>query len=80
MIILAQSLTIEVNAGTQMALITARVLGRLGILDEIMDTTNTKVPKMLRRWQDNKVVNTAPLMLFACSLARRVQENLSICR
>lgn len=40
----------------------ARILGRLGFLDKIMDKANDMVDMSLRRWQDNSEIGTVPLI------------------
>lgn len=52
----------EVGAGIQMAPNAARILGRFGLLQDIMERANVLKENSLRRWQNNKVIGTAPLM------------------
>ena len=63
MIILEQASQIrEVGAGIQIAPNAARVLGRFGLLEKIMDCANVTQASSSRRWQDNEEIGTAPLM------------------
>ena len=52
----------EVGAGIQMAPNAARILGRFGLLEKIMDDANIMEKNSLRRWQNNEEIGTAPLM------------------
>lgn len=52
----------EVGAGIQMAPNNLRILGRLGVLPEILKSTNLMEKNSLRRWKDNEELGTAPLM------------------
>lgn len=52
----------EVGAGIQMAPNNMRILGRLGVLPEIVKCCNFMKKNSLRRWQDNLELGTAPLM------------------
>lgn len=52
----------EVGAGIQMAPNAARILGRLGLLEKIMEKSNLLTKSSLRRWQNNKELGAAPLM------------------
>ena len=59
----------EVGAGIQIAPNAARILGRFGLLDQIIESANVLNTISLRRWQDNKELGTVPLM-------PQVRENL----
>ncbi|KAF7198442.1 FAD-dependent monooxygenase OpS4 [Pseudocercospora fuligena] len=52
----------EVGAGIQMAPNNMRILGRMGVLPEIVKQCNFMKQNSLRRWQDNSELGTAPLM------------------
>jgi salicylate hydroxylase len=52
----------EVGAGIQMAPNNMRILGRLGLLREVVECCNFMTKNSLRRWQDNSELGTAPLM------------------
>ena len=63
MVILEQvSQITEVGAGIQMAPNAARILGRFGLLEKIMEYANVLEKTSSRRWQDNKEIGVAPLM------------------
>lgn len=63
MIILEQVKEIaEVGAGIQMAPNNMRILGRLGVLPELMKYVNLLESNSLRRWKDNEELGSAPLM------------------
>ena len=52
----------EVGAGIQMAPNAARILGRLGLLGQIMKEANILEMNSLRRYANNAELGTAPLM------------------
>ncbi|KAI4724815.1 putative monooxygenase [Aureobasidium sp. EXF-10728] len=52
----------EVGAGIQMAPNNMRILGRFGVLPEIVKHCNFMTRNSLRRWKDNEELGTAPLM------------------
>ncbi|KAK4684198.1 microfibrillar-associated protein 1, partial [Tremellales sp. Uapishka_1] len=52
----------EVGAGIQMAPNAARIMGRFGLLEKIMQKANSLTKNSLRRWKDNSELGTAPLM------------------
>ncbi|KAL8243914.1 hypothetical protein R6Q59_010172 [Mikania micrantha] len=52
----------EVGAGIQMAPNNLRILGRLGVLPEVLLSANLMKKNSLRRWKDNEELGTAPLM------------------
>lgn len=52
----------EVGAGIQMAPNNMRILGRFGVLPEIVKYCSFMKNNSLRRWQDNSELGTAPLM------------------
>ncbi|GAB7346252.1 hypothetical protein MBLNU457_4981t1 [Dothideomycetes sp. NU457] len=52
----------EVGAGIQMAPNNMRILGRFGVLPEILKHTNLMERNSLRRWKNNEELGTAPLM------------------
>ncbi|RAH64856.1 FAD/NAD(P)-binding domain-containing protein [Aspergillus aculeatinus CBS 121060] len=52
----------EVGAGIQVAPNAARILGRLGLLDRVMDKANVLEKNSLRRYANNEELGTAPLM------------------
>jgi salicylate hydroxylase len=52
----------EVGAGIQVAPNASRILGRLGLLEQIMAKANALEMISLRRWQDDTELGTAPLM------------------
>lgn len=52
----------EVGAGIQMAPNNMRILGRFGVLPEIVKYCSFMQSNSLRRWQDNSELGTAPLM------------------
>ncbi|RAL01458.1 salicylate hydroxylase [Aspergillus ibericus CBS 121593] len=52
----------EVGAGIQMAPNAARILGRLGLLEEVMSKANTMEINSLRRYENNEELGQAPLM------------------
>jgi salicylate hydroxylase len=52
----------EVGAGIQMAPNAARIMGRFGLLDKIMEKANALESNSLRRWEDDRELGTAPLM------------------
>ena len=63
MIILEQASQLrEVGAGIQIAPNAARILGRFGLLEKIMDCANIPRASSSRRWQDNKEIGGAALM------------------
>ena len=63
MVILEQVSQIgEVGAGIQMAPNAARILGRFGLLQNIMESANVLKESSSRRWQNNEKIGTAPLM------------------
>ena len=63
MIILEQASQIrEIGAGIQIAPNAARILGRFGLLEKIMDCANVTQASSSRRWQNNEEIGTAPLM------------------
>lgn len=52
----------EVGAGIQLAPNNLRILGRFGILEEVLKYTNLMKKNSLRRWKNNEELGTAPLM------------------
>lgn len=56
----------EVGAGIQVAPNAARILGRLGLLDQVMDKANVLEKNSLRRYANNQELGTAPLMPEVC--------------
>lgn len=52
----------EVGAGIQVAPNAARILGRLGLLSEVMEKANILDKNSLRRYANNEELGTAPLM------------------
>ncbi|KAJ5323462.1 salicylate hydroxylase [Penicillium atrosanguineum] len=52
----------EVGAGIQVAPNAARILGRLGLLSEVMEKANVLDKNSLRRYANNEELGTAPLM------------------
>ena len=63
MVILEQSPQLrEVGAGIQMAPNAARILGRFGVLEKMMECANVLKETSSRRWQNNEGIGTAPLM------------------
>lgn len=52
----------EVGAGIQMAPNAARILGRLGLLEEVMQRANILEKNSLRRWENDVELGCAPLM------------------
>ncbi|SMY28061.1 unnamed protein product [Zymoseptoria tritici ST99CH_1A5] len=52
----------EVGAGIQMAPNNMRILGRLGVLPEVVKYCNFMEKNSLRRWKDNSELGIAPLM------------------
>ena len=52
----------EVGAGIQMAPNAARILGRFGLLQKIMESANVLKESSSRRWQNDEEIGTAPLM------------------
>lgn len=52
----------EVGAGIQMAPNNLRILGRLGVLPEVLKHVNLLEGNSLRRWKDNTELGSAPLM------------------
>lgn len=52
----------EVGAGIQMAPNNMRILGRYGVLPELMKHVNLLETNSLRRWEDNQELGAAPLM------------------
>ena len=65
----------EVGAGIQMAPNAARILGRFGILDKVMEKANVLEKNSLRRYANDEELGTAPLMpevedLLTCTTTR----------
>jgi salicylate hydroxylase len=52
----------EVGAGIQMAPNAARIMGRFGLLEKIMEKANVLDKNSLRRWEDDRELGAAPLM------------------
>ncbi|KAJ5294076.1 salicylate hydroxylase [Penicillium antarcticum] len=52
----------EVGAGIQVAPNAARILGRLGLLSQVMERANVREQNSLRRYANNEELGTAPLM------------------
>lgn len=52
----------EVGAGIQVAPNAARILGRLGLLGQVMEKANVLEKNSLRRYANNEELGTAPLM------------------
>ncbi|MCJ1405496.1 hypothetical protein MMC11_008724 [Xylographa trunciseda] len=52
----------EVGAGIQMAPNAARILGRFGLLEKVMEKANVLEKNSLRRYANNEELGTAPLM------------------
>ena len=52
----------EVGAGIQIAPNAARILGRFGLLEKIMECANVLEETSSRRWQNDEEIGTAPLM------------------
>ena len=52
----------EVGAGIQMAPNNMRILGRFGVLPELMKFVNLLESVSLRRWDDNALIGAVPLM------------------
>lgn len=65
----------EVGAGIQMAPNSARILGRFGLLEKIMDKSNVLKKNSLRRWQDNRILGSAPLMPEVCATSCGVWQD-----
>jgi salicylate hydroxylase len=56
----------EVGAGIQVAPNAARILSRLGLLDQVMKKSNVLEKNSLRRYANNQELGTAPLMPQVC--------------
>lgn len=56
-----------VGAGIQVAPNAARILGRIGLLDQVMEKANVLNKNSLRRYANNKEPGTAPLMPEVCN-------------
>lgn len=52
----------EIGSGIQLAPNTTRTLARFGLLEEIIQSANILEEISIRRWRDDKVIGTAPLM------------------
>ncbi|KAI9810901.1 MAG: hypothetical protein M1827_005760 [Pycnora praestabilis] len=52
----------EVGAGIQVAPNCARILGRFGLLEKVMEKANMLTKNSLRRWENNEELGSAPLM------------------
>lgn len=52
----------EVGAGIQIAPNAARILGRFGVLEKIMECASAMKEYSSRRWHSNEEIGTAPLM------------------
>lgn len=52
----------EVGAGIQIAPNAARILGRFGVLGNIINCANVLEQTSSRRWQNDEEIGTAPLM------------------
>ena len=59
----------EVGAGIQVAPNAARILGRLGLLEEVMSKANVLEMNSLRRYADNEELGRAELMPGVCSFS-----------
>ena len=46
----------------QLAPNASRILGRLGLLEKVLDHANIIESNAIRRWKDNAELGTAPLM------------------
>ena len=67
----------EVGAGIQLAPNNMRILGRFGVLPELMKHTNLLERNSLRRWKDNEELGTAPLMpLVSSSYTSQTETDL----
>ncbi|KAJ5134734.1 salicylate hydroxylase [Penicillium atrosanguineum] len=62
----------EVGAGIQVAPNAARILGRLGLLSEVMEKANVLDKNSLRRYANNEELGTAPLMPQLTGTSSRV--------
>jgi salicylate hydroxylase len=67
----------EVGAGIQMAPNAARILGRFGILEEVVAKANVLERNSLRRYEDVEELGTAPLMPQVCLRGLRIRVLLS---
>jgi salicylate hydroxylase len=56
----------EVGAGIQIAPNASRILGRLGLLEKVMENANVLEKNSLRRYANNAELGTAPLMPGVC--------------
>ena len=63
----------EVGAGIQMAPNAARILGRFGLFQKIMDNANVVEMNSLRRWQNNEEIGMAPLMPQVRNMVYKLQ-------
>lgn len=52
----------EVGAGIQLAPNSSRILGRFGVLEDILEHTTLMVANVLKRWTDGHEIGTAPIM------------------
>lgn len=64
----------EVGAGIQLAPNNTRILGRFGVLSELMKHTNLLERNSLRRWKDNEELGTAPLMPSVSKITQSVDD------
>lgn len=56
----------EVGAGIQMAPNAARILGRLGLLEKVMEKANVLEMNSLRRYKNDEELGKAELMPSVC--------------
>lgn len=68
----------EVGAGIQLAPNNTRILGRFGVLSELMKHTNLLERNSLRRWKDNDELGTAPLMPGVCKIITPITRYRSL--
>lgn len=52
----------EVGAGIQIAPNASRILGRLGLLEKILEKSSLLTTNSTRRWEDNRQLGSIPLM------------------
>lgn len=57
----------EVGAGIQMAPNAARILGRLGLLEKVMEKANVLEMNSLRRYKNDEELGKAELMPSVCN-------------
>ncbi|OCK86981.1 FAD/NAD(P)-binding domain-containing protein [Cenococcum geophilum 1.58] len=52
----------EVGAGIQLAPNSSRILGRFGVLEDVLEHTTLMVANVLKRWTNGREIGTAPIM------------------